>query len=51
MAAPARHMPFCGQSSAPTLATGSNGVPELTWFFTDVKYLFEDCQINTDTDK
>ncbi|KAG5649219.1 hypothetical protein H0H81_005367, partial [Sphagnurus paluster] len=51
MAAPARHMPFHSQNSAPTLVTGSNGVPELTRFFTDVEYLFEDCQINADADK
>ncbi|KAG5633368.1 hypothetical protein H0H81_008389 [Sphagnurus paluster] len=51
MAAPARHMPFRGQNSAPTLVTGSNGVPELARFFTDIEYLFEDCQINADADK
>ncbi|KAG5634529.1 hypothetical protein H0H81_001646 [Sphagnurus paluster] len=51
MAAPARHMPFCSQSSAPTLVTGSNSMPELARFFTNVEYLFEDCQINTDADK
>ncbi|KAG5649193.1 hypothetical protein H0H81_005530, partial [Sphagnurus paluster] len=51
MAAPARHMPFRGQNSAPTLVTGANGVPELARFFTDVEYLFEDCQINADADK
>ncbi|KAG5646707.1 hypothetical protein H0H81_008231, partial [Sphagnurus paluster] len=44
-------MPFRGQSSAPTLVTSSNGVPELARFFTDVEYLFEDCQINADTNK
>ncbi|KAG5652452.1 hypothetical protein H0H81_004996 [Sphagnurus paluster] len=51
MAAPACHMPFHSQSSAPTLVTGSNGVLELARFFTDVEYLFEDCQINADADK
>ncbi|KAG5634267.1 hypothetical protein H0H81_002599 [Sphagnurus paluster] len=51
MAAPARHMLFRDQSSAPTLVTSLNGVPELPWFFTDVEYLFEDCQINAGTDK
>ncbi|KAG5649239.1 hypothetical protein H0H81_005190, partial [Sphagnurus paluster] len=51
MAAPAHHIPFHGQSSAPTLVTGSNSMPELTQFFTDVKYLFKDCQINADADK
>ncbi|KAG5634527.1 hypothetical protein H0H81_001644 [Sphagnurus paluster] len=37
MAAPARHMLFHSQSSAPTLVTSSNSVLELTWFFTDVE--------------
>ncbi|KAG5634004.1 hypothetical protein H0H81_003953 [Sphagnurus paluster] len=51
MAAPAHHMPFRSQSSAPTLVTGSNSVPELARFFTDIEYFFEDCQIKADADK
>ncbi|KAG5633826.1 hypothetical protein H0H81_005019 [Sphagnurus paluster] len=44
-------MPSRQDSTAPTLVTASNGIPELARYFEDLEFLFEDCLVQTDAAK